>query len=186
MRLPLLALLVASSAACAHAKKEAAPVASVPAAPAPVVSTAPAAPPPAPSCRGDAECRDGSLCLDGRCAAIDAATTACRGLSAYFAYDQSTIGDADRAGLQRASRCLRALDGAKLRIEGNCDERGTVAYNLALGHRRAAAARQYLVDLGSAPSRISTVSYGKERPRCTEHAEACWATNRRADLVEER
>ena len=68
-------------------------------------------------------------------------------------------------------------------IEGHCDERGTAAYNLALGDRRANAAKEYLVSLGIDASRLRTVSYGKERPFCTENDESCWQKNRRAHLV---
>jgi peptidoglycan-associated lipoprotein len=68
-------------------------------------------------------------------------------------------------------------------IVGQCDERGTVEYNLALDDRRAQAARNYLVALGIPASRISLVSYGKERPVCAEHTEDCWAANRRAQFV---
>jgi peptidoglycan-associated lipoprotein len=68
-------------------------------------------------------------------------------------------------------------------IEGHCDERGTAAYNLALGDRRANAAKEYLVSLGIDASRLRTVSYGKERPFCTESTESCWQKNRRAHLV---
>ncbi len=68
-------------------------------------------------------------------------------------------------------------------IEGHCDERGTGSYNLALGDRRANAAKEYLVSLGIDGSRIKTVSYGKERPFCTDSNESCWQQNRRAHLV---
>jgi peptidoglycan-associated lipoprotein len=68
-------------------------------------------------------------------------------------------------------------------IEGHCDERGTNEYNLALGERRANAAKDYLASLGVDAARVKTVSYGKERPVCTEATESCWAKNRRAHLV---
>ena len=70
-----------------------------------------------------------------------------------------------------------------VRIEGNCDERGTVTYNQALGQRRAVSAKKYLTDMGISGSRISLISYGKEKPVCTEHTEKCWQKNRRDDLV---
>jgi peptidoglycan-associated lipoprotein len=78
---------------------------------------------------------------------------------------------------------LEKNPGAVIRIEGNCDERGTVEYNLALGEKRAKAALDYLVKMGIDPSRISTVSYGKERPMDPGHTEAAWAKNRRDDFV---
>ena len=68
-------------------------------------------------------------------------------------------------------------------VEGNCDERGTKEYNLALGDKRAAAAKQYLISLGIPSSRVSTVSYGKEKPVCTESTEGCWAKNRRDHFI---
>jgi peptidoglycan-associated lipoprotein len=68
-------------------------------------------------------------------------------------------------------------------IEGHCDNRGTTEYNLALGDRRANAAREYLVSLGVDASRIRTVSYGKERPFCTQDTEECWQQNRRAHFL---
>jgi peptidoglycan-associated lipoprotein len=70
-------------------------------------------------------------------------------------------------------------------VQGNCDERGTTQYNVALGARRAEAAKKYLSDLGAAGS-IDTVSYGEEKPLCTEATEACWAKNRRADFQIDR
>ena len=68
-------------------------------------------------------------------------------------------------------------------IEGHCDERGTNEYNLALGDRRSRATRDYLINLGSDPSRMKTISYGEERPACMEHDESCWWQNRRAVFV---
>ena len=70
-----------------------------------------------------------------------------------------------------------------LHVQGNCDERGTREYNLALGARRASSAKDYLVSLGLSPARIDTISYGKERPICTASTESCWASNRRAVTV---
>ena len=115
--------------------------------------------------------------------AIDSTTTACDAISTHFDFDRSTVRSDDFSALQRAARCLKARPLTKVRIEGNCDDRGTTAYNLALGQRRAAASQKYLVDLGIPASRTSTVTYGKEKPRCTEDTESCWATNRRDDLL---
>jgi len=78
---------------------------------------------------------------------------------------------------------LKANPKAKVRIEGNCDERGTIEYNQALGQRRAASAKKYLTDMGVSGKRISLISYGKEKPVCKESSEDCWQKNRRADLV---
>jgi peptidoglycan-associated lipoprotein len=78
---------------------------------------------------------------------------------------------------------LKAHPQARIRIEGNCDERGTIEYNQALGQRRAASAKKYLTDMGIAGQRISLISYGKEKPGCMESTEDCWLKNRRDDFV---
>lgn len=98
----------------------------------------------------------------------------------FFALDQSTLSSEARATLRRQAAWLSSYPGARILVAGNCDERGTREYNLALGARRANAARDFLVSQGVDPSRISTVSYGKERPVCRQSNESCWATNRNA------
>ena len=100
----------------------------------------------------------------------------------YFDFDRYEIRPGDATTLEADAAWLKTNDVLIL-IEGQCDERGTVEYNLALGDRRARAAMNYLVSLGVRAGRISTVSYGKERPVCTEHTEACWALNRRAHVL---
>jgi len=100
----------------------------------------------------------------------------------YFDFDRSEIRPEDAKTLEIDAAWLKTNDILIL-IEGQCDERGTEAYNLALGDRRARATMNYLTALGIAADRMSTVSYGKERPVCTEHTEACWALNRRAHIV---
>jgi peptidoglycan-associated lipoprotein len=100
----------------------------------------------------------------------------------YFDFDRYEIRPGDATTLDADAAWLKTNDLLIL-IEGQCDERGTVEYNLALGDRRARAAMNYLVSLGVRAGRISTVSYGKERPVCTEHTEACWARNRRANFL---
>jgi len=97
----------------------------------------------------------------------------------YFDFDRYEIRPSDAKTLEIDAAWLKTHDVLVL-IEGQCDDRGTVDYNLALGDRRAQAARNYLIAQGIAASRISTVSYGKERPVSTEHTEGCWAVNRRA------
>lgn len=97
----------------------------------------------------------------------------------YFDFDQYTLRSEARRGLKAAAKILRAQPDHTIVIEGHCDERGTSAYNLVLGERRAQAAKGYLQDLGLAASQIQIISYGKERPFCTEHSEACWQSNRR-------
>lgn len=99
-----------------------------------------------------------------------------------FDLDKSAIRETDKAKLQAIADFLKAYPQAKLQIEGHCDERGTVEYNLALGERRAHAAQAYLVTLGVAEARLSTISYGKERPKVTGHDEQSWLTNRRCEF----
>jgi peptidoglycan-associated lipoprotein len=101
----------------------------------------------------------------------------------YFAYDESTLSDRAREQLARNADILRGAPQLVLVIEGHADERGTNEYNLALGERRANAARSYLESLGVGGDRLRTLSYGEERPVCTESTEGCWEQNRRAHMV---
>ena len=101
----------------------------------------------------------------------------------YFDFDRFLIRSDARAVLEANAGRLKAENGRKLRIEGHCDERGTVDYNLVLGERRAQAVKQYLQDLCVRSSQIQITSYGKEKPFCTDHSEACWQSNRRAHFV---
>jgi peptidoglycan-associated lipoprotein len=102
---------------------------------------------------------------------------------AFFDYDQSDLRDDARTVLSSNAEWLKRYRTIQVLVEGHCDERGTSAYNLALGDRRANAAREYLDSLGVGASRIRTVSYGKERPACTEATEDCYQRNRRAHFV---
>jgi len=97
----------------------------------------------------------------------------------YFEFDKYDLRPGDTKVLDVNAGWLKANPGHQMLIEGHADERGTDAYNLALGERRAQAAMNYLVAQGIRATRISIVSYGKERPVCNEHNEACWARNRR-------
>jgi peptidoglycan-associated lipoprotein len=101
------------------------------------------------------------------------------GDTVHFDYNAYQIQDADHAVLQRQASWLAKYPSVRVTIEGHCDERGTREYNLALGARRANAVKEYLVSLGVAAGRLETISYGKERPICTESNESCWAQNRR-------
>lgn len=101
----------------------------------------------------------------------------------YFDFDKDDIRPDAAATLDRKIPWLQANPGMRIRIEGNADERGSDEYNLALGQRRAAAAKRYLVERGLDASRFDLVSYGEERPICTEHDESCWQRNRRDDFV---
>ena len=101
------------------------------------------------------------------------------GDTVHFAYDKSDITDEDRDILQRQAAWLQKYPQVRVTVEGHCDPRGTREYNLALGGRRANAVKDYLISLGVPSSRIDTISYGKERPVCTESTEECWAQDRR-------
>ncbi|WJM28452.1 peptidoglycan-associated lipoprotein Pal [Novosphingobium resinovorum] len=101
----------------------------------------------------------------------------------YFALDESTVDAQDQAALAKQAQWLQQYPNKRATIEGHCDERGTREYNIALGERRANAAKNYLASLGIDPSRITTVSYGKERPIALGSDEASWAQNRRAVTV---
>ena len=96
----------------------------------------------------------------------------------YFEFDKSTLTPVAQETLTRKAEYLRKFPNLSVTIEGNCDERGTNEYNLALGDRRAESAKAFLVQLGIEASRMTTISYGEERPVCTEHTEECWAKNR--------
>lgn len=100
------------------------------------------------------------------------------GHQVFFAYDQYTLSPSAQATLARQAAWLQEFPETRIKLAGNCDERGTREYNLALGARRAEASRAYLVSLGVDGSRIQTVSYGKERPSCTSSSEQCWSQNR--------
>ncbi len=151
-----LALLVL--AACAHEQPK------VEAAPPPVAEATPPppAPPPAPA-RDDAA--DLQRLLSGPIA--------------HFAFDRAILTPEDEQRLQQLATALRAHPDTRIEIAGNCDERGTEEYNLQLGARRAAVAKQYLVTLGVGTERIETISYGEERPIDPAHNEQAWAANRR-------
>ncbi|OPY66923.1 MAG: Outer membrane protein P6 precursor [Syntrophorhabdaceae bacterium PtaU1.Bin034] len=100
----------------------------------------------------------------------------------YFDFDRYNIRPADAEILKKNYEWFKSNSG-KVRIEGNCDERGTVEYNLALGQKRADAAKAYLVNLGADSNRMETVSYGKEKPVDPGHNEAAWAKNRRVHFT---
>ena len=103
---------------------------------------------------------------------------------AFFDYDKSDIREDARTALTKDADALKAIfasfPDSTISIEGHCDERGSAEYNLALGDRRATAAKEFLTQLGVPGDKLKTISYGKERPQCTDHDEACWQKNRRA------
>lgn len=151
-------------AACASEKpKEAAAPA-----PAPVAAAAPvAAPAPAPVVVVD-PLNDPTNILAKR--------------SVFYPLDISAVQADDKPIVLAHAKYLSDHPDRKVRVEGNCDERGSKEYNLALGQRRADGVKQMLVLGGAKSSQIETVSYGEEKPRCKEHNEACWKQNRRSDI----
>jgi peptidoglycan-associated lipoprotein len=109
--------------------------------------------------------------------------TALAAYTMHFAYDSAAVRKSERSNLEAVASALNADASTKLLIEGNCDERGTEEYNRSLGERRALAAREALAKLGVDPSRVRTISYGKDKPVDPGHDEAAWAKNRRDDFV---
>lgn len=102
---------------------------------------------------------------------------------AFYDFNKSDIRADAREALAKTAEFLRSYPEIRVTIEGHCDERGSTEYNLGLGERRAQAAKNYLISLGITANRMDTVSWGKERPFCTEHTEECWQQNRRAHFV---
>jgi peptidoglycan-associated lipoprotein len=103
---------------------------------------------------------------------------------AYFDYDKADIRADAKDALGRTAEFFRNYPQLRVTIEGHCDERGSTEYNLALGDRRANAVKQYLVGLGISADRLTTVSYGKEKPFCMESNETCWQENRRGHFIQ--
>ena len=136
----------------------------------------PVAPPPSAATRKDVE---------GDVLSQDLATLNRKGylIDAYFDFDQAELRSDARDGLAKDAQWLKKYPSIRILLEGHCDDRGTEAYNLALGDKRASAAREYLESLGVPESRIQTVSYGKERPFCESDDDSCWQENRRDHVV---
>lgn len=107
-------------------------------------------------------------------------------LPIYFDFDKSNVRADQKNRIEKNATYLKDNVGAKIVVEGNCDERGTNEYNMALGERRALSAKKYLVNLGVGASRIDTISYGEEKPLNHGHDELAWSQNRRADFVQTR
>lgn len=106
--------------------------------------------------------------------------------SIFFDFDQSLVKPDAREALSTVGALLREHAELHVRVEGNCDERGTEEYNIALGQRRAEAARRYLLQLGAREGQVATKSWGEERPRAKGHDEESWQQNRRDDLIPDR
>ena len=162
MSVPRIAAVAAALFACSHAPPPAPPAAQETAPP-------PARPPPAPPATPAKP--------------VEAAQPVQARAQLYFAFDSWALSPEARNTLQSFFDAMQKRADLHVRIEGNCDERGTGEYNLALGQRRAEAAKKYLVNLGLAGSRITAISNGKEKPRNPGHDEAAWQENRRDDLL---
>lgn len=103
-------------------------------------------------------------------------------ITIYFDFDKYDIREDQRANLQKNAEFLKDRPEYEILIEGNCDERGTTEYNLALGQKRGQSVRDYLINLGISGGRIATISFGEEKPVCFEANEECWQKNRRCDF----
>jgi peptidoglycan-associated lipoprotein len=114
---------------------------------------------------------------------LDKAMADLRNVSVFFEFDSATLTSDAREKLSQVGSVLARYPDLKVRVEGNCDERGSEQYNLALGQRRADAAKHYLADLGVRAVQISALSFGSEKPRATGHDEDSWQQNRRDDLA---
>ena len=160
-RILLAAALVASLAACSKKVKEEAPVETTPA---PVETT------PAPS--------------DGRYTEADLDTDSClRQRVVYFDLDQDTLKPEFTAIMACHAKYLQDRASARITLEGNADERGSREYNLGLGERRGNAVSTALQGNGGSASQLTVVSFGEERPTCTDASESCWSQNRRVEIV---
>jgi peptidoglycan-associated lipoprotein len=180
-RIVFLAALAAGATACAgHGKAVKASTDVVDAAPAAPTAPVAAAEPPLEkgACRADSDCGDGESCTAGRCVA---AAATCEPVRVHFAFDSSQLDGASTEALRESARCIAERKAQSLLVEGHCDERGTQAYNIALGARRAEVVKRYLANLGVS-AHIETVSFGAELPLVQGSDEKAWAQNRRAEV----
>lgn len=113
----------------------------------------------------------------------DTAATAFTPETVYFAFDDYTLNSEAQSKLQGLADHLKKSQGTLVQVEGHCDERGSIEYNLALGERRAQSVKNYLTQLGVEAGRLSTISYGEEKPAAEGHDEGAWAKNRRAEFT---
>jgi peptidoglycan-associated lipoprotein len=134
-------------------------------------------------CEPDWQCGAGTPCPAGkRCDENNKCVIACTTSPVYYDFNESRIRVDQQSTLGSNAECVNQM-GKTVRIEGHCDERGTEEYNMALGERRANSSKGYLLNLGVASSSMRTVSYGEERPGCSESDESCWSQNRRTEFV---
>jgi peptidoglycan-associated lipoprotein len=134
---------------------------------------------PGAECTSDGDCGSGKQCVGGQCVEKQA----CQLEKVHFEFNKWDITSEGQGVLSRDADCLKQRN-LSVTLEGNCDERGTEEYNLHLGEKRANAVKKYMENLGVSAHQMKTVSYGKDRPACTEHTEDCWTQNRRVDFVE--
>jgi len=120
------------------------------------------------------------MCQD--CACIDKPT--CELQTIHFDFNRYNLRSEDRSTLDSNAECLKERSEMMVTIEGHCDDRGTEEYNIALGDKRARAAKKYLINLGISKGRLKTISYGEGRGVCSEFTEECWEQNRRSEFVE--
>ncbi len=141
------------------------------------------------TCGSDRDCGADQQCQDGKCAArAPQVSSACADVGAFtvrFGFDQSNLTPDSQGTLQKLADCLKGAPAKRIVAQGYADERGTTQYNIALGNRRAEAARKYLEDLG-VQGKMDTVSFGEEKALCSESTEACWAQNRRVEFEVDR
>jgi peptidoglycan-associated lipoprotein len=175
-----LAALVGVSA-CGKKKPAPPPAPPPPAAPAPAPTTQPAPPPPPPPAPTPERTPTEDEVFAKK--TLDQLNAEKPLEDAFFDLDSSQIREQAKPGLQKDADWMKRWTGTKVMIEGHCDSRGTAEYNLALGERRAAAVRAYLVNLGVTADRVTTVSKGKEQPFCADESETCWSQNRRGHFV---
>jgi peptidoglycan-associated lipoprotein len=175
-------LVLSVTAACHHRAPVVTPPPAAVAAPAPAPIAPPPPPPPPPPAPAPAP---RPLTEDQIFASktLDQLNAERPLTDAFFDFDSAVIRPDAEAGLAKDAAWLQRWPSTKITISGHCDERGTAEYNLALGERRAAAVKSYLQSLGVAVDRMLVVSYGKERPFCTESNEDCWAQNRRGHFL---
>ena len=149
-------------------------------------------------CKSNADCKEGFECIGERCVKRQTGCEetgcapgkkcvngvcvwACDLASVYFDFNESTLTSEGKSTMERNSECAKTL-GVSIRIEGHCDERGTEEYNMALGERRAKTMLQFLKDRG-VTTPLNKISFGEEKPVCTQSAESCWSRNRRTEFL---
>jgi peptidoglycan-associated lipoprotein len=131
-------------------------------------------------CQSDQDCPEGQMCRDCEC--VD--KPQCEMSTIHFDFNRYNLRSEDRDILDKNAECLKERSNMSINIEGHCDERGTEEYNIALGDKRARAAKKYLQNLGIGANRMKTISYGEGRPVCSSSDEDCWSQNRRCEFPE--